>query len=241
MKIKILTLFPNMFTEFKGESIIKRAIDKGVCSIEIIDIRQYSHLKHKNVDDTPGGGGAGMVLKVDIVTKAIRENANSNSYIAMMTPQGRQYNQEIAIDLSKKEELILLCGHYEGFDERIRAFVDDEISIGDYVLTGGELASMVVADSVIRLLGDAIRKESYEDDSFSTGLLEYPQYTRPIDFEGMKVPEVLLNGNHKEINYFRKKESLRKTLKRRPDLLNKYSFSEEEIKILNEVKKEEHF
>ncbi len=241
MKIKILTLFPNMFTEFKGESIIKRAIDKGVCSIEIIDIRQYSHLKHKNVDDTPCGGGAGMVLKVDIVTKAIRENANSNSYIAMMTPQGRQYNQEIAIDLSKKEELILLCGHYEGFDERIRAFVDDEISIGDYVLTGGELASMVVADSVIRLLGDAIRKESYEDDSFSTGLLEYPQYTRPIDFEGMKVPEVLLNGNHKEINYFRKKESLRKTLKRRPDLLNKYSFSEEEIKILNEVKKEENF
>ena len=241
MKIKILTLFPNMFTEFKGESIIKRAIDKGVCSIEIIDIRQYSHLKHKNVDDTPCGGGAGMVLKVDIVTKAIRENTNPNSYIAMMTPQGRQYNQEIAIDLSKKEELILLCGHYEGFDERIRAFVDDEISIGDYVLTGGELASMVVADSVIRLLGDAIRKESYEDDSFSTGLLEYPQYTRPIDFEGMKVPEVLLNGNHKEINYFRKKESLRKTLKRRPDLLNKYSFSEEEIKILNEVKKEENF
>ena len=123
-----------MFTEFKGESIIKRAIDKGVCSIEIIDIRQYSHLKHKNVDDTPCGGGAGMVLKVDIVTKARRENANSNSYIAMMTPQGRQYNQEIAIDLSKKEELILLCGHYEGFDERIRAFVDDEISTGKTIL-----------------------------------------------------------------------------------------------------------
>lgn len=221
MKIKILTLFPNMFTEFKGESIIKRAIDKGVCSIEIIDIRQYSHLKHKNVDDTPCGGGAGMVLKVDIVTKAIRENANSNSYIAMMTPQGRQYNQEIAIDLSKKEELILLCGHYEGFDERIRSLADIEYSIGDYVLTGGELPSMVITDSVTRLLNGVIDFESHQNDSFNNDLLDYPVYTHPASFRGMDVPEVLLSGHHKNIAKYRLEEQIKRTKERRPDLLEK--------------------
>lgn len=239
MKIKILTLFPNMFLEFKNESIIKRAIEKGICDIELIDIREYSHLKHKHVDDTPCGGGAGMVLKVDIVTKAINENRCDNSYVIMMSPQGRVYNQKIANELSKKEELVLLCGHYEGFDERIRNYVDDEISIGDFVLTGGEIPAMTVADSVIRLLNNAIKKESYEDDSFQNGLLEYPQYTRPILFDGISVPEVLLNGNHKDIEYFRKKESLRKTLKRRPDLLKKYNLNEIERKMLKEIKEEE--
>ncbi len=240
MKIKILTLFPNMFLEFKSESIIKRAIEKQIVSIDVIDIREYSHLKHKHVDDTPCGGGAGMVLKVDILNRAIKANSNENSYKIMMTPQGRQYSQGIAEELKKHDELVFICGHYEGFDERIRSYVDDEISIGDYVLTGGELPAMVVCDSVIRLLNDAIKEESHEDDSFSTGLLEYPQYTRPIEYDGMRVPEVLLNGNHKDIAYYRKKESLRKTIHRRPDLLEKYPLTNEDKKIIKEIEEEEN-
>ena len=238
MKIKILTLFPDMFIEFKNESIIKRAIEKGVVEIEAIDIRQYSLDKHHHVDDTPCGGGAGMVLQVDVLARAIRANTSDNSHIIMMTPQGEKYSQKKALELKKYDELVIICGHYEGFDERIRSFVDEEVSIGDYVLTGGELPAMVISDSIIRLLDNAIREESHEDDSFSTGLLEYPQYTRPIDFEGMVVPEVLLSGNHKEIALFRKKESLRRTYLKRPDLLENYKLSKEEEKLLEEIKKE---
>ena len=238
MKIKILTLFPDMFIEFKNESIIKRAIEKGVVEIEAIDIRQYSLDKHHHVDDTPCGGGAGMVLQVDVLARAIRANTSDNSHIIMMTPQGEKYSQKKALELKKYDELVIICGHYEGFDERIRSFVDEEVSIGDYVLTGGELPAMVISDSIIRLLDNAIREESHEDDSFSTGLLEYPQYTRPIDFEGNKVPDVLLSGNHKEIALFRKKESLRRTYLKRPDLLENYKLSKEEEKLLEEIKKE---
>lgn len=238
MKIKILTLFPNMFDGFLNESIIKRAIEKGVCSVEIIDIRDYSLNKHRHVDDTPCGGGAGMVLAVDVVHRAIMDNTSDVSHIALMTPQGRVFKQSVAMELSKLEELILICGHYEGFDERIRDYANDEISIGDYVLTGGEIPAMAISDSVIRLLNDAIREESHVDDSFSTGLLEYPQYTRPVEYDGKRVPEVLLNGNHKLINEFRRKESLRKTLLRRPDLLENYPLSKEDIKMLNEIKEE---
>ena len=238
MKIKILTLFPKMFEGFVNESIIKRAIDKNVCSIEIIDIRDYSLEKHKHVDDTPCGGGRGMVLAVDVVHRCLLDNSSSNSHVVMMTPQGSKYNQEKALELKEKEELVLLCGHYEGFDERIRKYVDEEISIGDYVLTGGEIPAMVISDSVIRLLDNAITKQSYEDDSFSNGLLEYPQYTRPIEYDGMRVPDVLLNGNHKLINDFRKKESLRKTYLKRPDLLENYNFSKEEEKLIEIIKKE---
>lgn len=239
MKIKILTLFKEMFNEFKNESIIKRAIDKGIVEIECIDIREYSLDKHHHVDDTPCGGGAGMVLAVDVVARCIRANTNDKSHIIMMTPQGDRYNQKKAEELKKYDELVILCGHYEGFDERIRDFVDEEISVGDFVLTGGEIPAMLISDSVIRLLDNAIKEESHEDDSFSTGLLEYPQYTRPIDFEGKLVPDVLLSGNHKNINTFRKKESLRKTYLRRPDLLENYNFSKEELKLLEEIKKEE--
>lgn len=238
MKIKILTLFPNMFDGFLNESIIKRAIEKGVCSVEIIDIRDYSLNKHRHVDDTPCGGGAGMVLAVDVVHRAIVDNCNKDSYIALMTPQGRVFKQSVAMEFSKLDELVLICGHYEGFDERIRDYVNDEISIGDYVLTGGEIPAMAISDSVIRLLNDAIREESHADDSFSTGLLEYPQYTRPVEYDGKRVPEVLLNGNHKLINEFRRKESLRRTLLRRPDLLNDFPLSEEDVKMLNEIKEE---
>ena len=240
MKIKIITLFPKMFEGFVGESIIKRAIEKNVCSVEIIDMRDYSLSKHKHVDDTPYGGGAGMVLACDVVDRAIKANSSENSYKIMMTPQGNRYNQQKAVELSTKEEIVLICGHYEGFDERIRTFVDEEISVGDYVLTGGEIPSMIVADSVIRLLGQAIKQESHEDDSFSNGLLEYPQYTRPLEYNGMVVPEVLVNGNHKLINRFRKKESLRKTYLRRPDLLESYEFSKEDRKLMDEVLEEEN-
>lgn len=221
------------------ESILKRAIDKQVCSIEFIDMREYSLDKHHHVDDTPYGGGAGMVLACDVVDRAIMANSTEQSYKILMTPQGRPYQQTLAKELSLKEELVLICGHYEGFDERIRKFVDDEISIGDYVLTGGELAAAVICDSVVRLLDHAIRKESSEDDSFSDGLLEYPQYTRPLEYKGCIVPEVLVNGNHKLIREYRLKESLRKTLLRRPDLLEKRVLTEEERRLLNQIKSEE--
>ena len=240
MKIKILTLFPLMFKGFIEESIIKRAIEKGVVEIEVVDIRDYSLNKHRHVDDTPCGGGAGMVLQVDVCHRAIMANKSINSHVVMMTPQGILYTQEVANRLSKESELVLLCGHYEGFDERIRSYVDEEISIGDYVLTGGEIPSMVVADSVIRLLDHAIKEESHLDDSFSTGLLEYPQYTRPVEYDNQRVPEVLLNGNHKEIARFRKKEALRRTYLKRPDLLNDYSFTDEDKKLLEEIIKEEN-
>lgn len=239
MKIKILTLFPKMFEGFVNESIIKRALDKGVCEIKIVDIRDYSLDKHHHVDDTPCGGGAGMVLQVDVVHRAILDNKSNHSNVILMTPQGRKFSQSVAEELAKMEELVIVCGHYEGFDERIRDYADDEISIGDYVLTGGEIPAMAISDSVIRLLDHAIKAESHEDDSFSTGLLEYPQYTRPIVYDGKSVPEVLLNGNHKLINEFRKKESLRKTYLRRPDLLENYPFTEAEMKMLNEIKEEE--
>ena len=238
MKIKILTLFPKMFDGFLSESIIKRAIDKNIVNIEIIDMRLYSLDKHHHVDDTPCGGGAGMVLACDVVDRAIKAN-DSNSYKILMTPQGRPYNQDIALNLAKEDELMLICGHYEGFDERIRDYVNDEISIGDYVLTGGELPSMIITDSITRLLDNASKEESYEGDSFMDGLLEYPQYTRPIEYNGKKVPEVLLSGNHALINKFRRKESLRKTLKRRPDLIEKANLSKEDLKMLEEIKEED--
>ena len=239
MKIKILTLFPNMFLGFINESIIKRAIDKGIVEIELIDIRKYSEDKHNHVDDTPCGGGAGMVLKVDVVDRAIKANSNNNSHKILMTPQGSQFNQNKAYELAKYDEIMLICGHYEGFDERIRSYVDEELSIGDFVLTGGEIPAMAISDSIIRLLDNAIKMDSHLNDSYSNGLLEYPQYTRPIEYDGMKVPDVLVNGNHKLINEWKLKESLRKTYKRRPDLLINREFSKEELKLLEEIKKEE--
>ena len=239
MKITILTLFPDMFNGFLNESIIKRAIDKGIVEVNLIDFREYSLDKHHHVDDTPCGGGAGMVLRVDILDKAIKANKSNNSHVLLMSPQGKTYNQAKAYELAKLDDIMIICGHYEGFDERIRSYVDEEISIGDYVLTGGEVSAMVVSDSIIRLLDKAINEESHLDDSFSNGLLEYPQYTRPIEYDGMKVPDVLLNGNHKLINQYRLKESLRKTYLRRKDLLINREFTKEELKLLEEIKKEE--
>lgn len=221
MKIDILTIFPGMFEGFLHESIIKRAIEKGLVQIETHDIRAYSKDPHRRVDDYGFGGGKGMVLMPQPIFDAVEDLKKDSSKVILMTPQGKPYKQSIAYDLSKEKHLILICGHYEGFDERIRSLADLEISIGDYVLTGGELASMVITDSVIRLIDGVIEKESHLQDSFNNNLLDYPVYTRPEDFRGMKVPEVLLSGHHANIKRFREEESLKRTRDRRPDLLEK--------------------
>lgn len=240
MKIKIMTLFPSMFDGFKSESIIKRSIEKGIVDIDIIDFREYSKDKHHKVDDTPYGGGAGMVINPVVIDDCLNDIKTDKSHTILLTPQGSKYTQKKAMDLALNEsEIILICGHYEGFDERIRTLVDEELSIGDFVLTGGELASMVVSDSIIRLLDGAITKESYMTDSHQNGLLEFPQYTRPKIFNGIEVPSVLQNGNHKEINKWRLKESLRNTYLKRKDLLINKELSDEESKMLDEVIKEE--
>ena len=219
MKIDILTLFPNMFTGFINESIIKRAIDKNIVEINIINLREYSHHKHNQVDDTPYGGVAGMVLMVDVVYNAISSLKNKDTVVIMMTPDGVVFNQKKAYEYKNFKHIILLCGHYEGFDDRIRLLVDIELSIGDYVLTGGEIPSMVVTDSIVRLLNGAITEESSENESFNNNLLDYPVYTRPREFMGMEVPSVLLSGNHQEIAKWRYEQALKRTRKRRPDLL----------------------
>lgn len=219
MKIDILTLFPNMFDGFLNESIIKRAIEKKIVNVNVVNFRKYSKLNNSQVDDTPYGGGSGMVLMCDPIVSAIEDLKDEDTTVIMLTPQGVPYNQKTARDLKLKKHLILICGHYEGFDERIRSFVDMEISIGDYILTGGEIPAMVICDSVIRLLDGVIKEGSHIEDSFTDNMLDYPTYTKPYDFRGMKVPDVLLSGNHKKIDEYRREESLKRTEKRRPDLL----------------------
>lgn len=221
MKIDILTLFPEMFQTFKTESIIKRAIEKDLVEINIIDFRKYSKDPHQKVDDTPYGGGSGMVLMCQPIYDCIESIKKENSKVIMLTPDGTLYKQKIAYDLAQEKHLILLCGHYEGFDERIRNIVDMEISIGDYVLTGGELPAMVVSDSVIRLVDGVIDKNSHLVDSFNDSLLDYETYTKPYDFRGMKVPDVLISGDHKKIDDFRRNSRYNRTKDRRPDLLEK--------------------
>ena len=219
MKIDILTLFPKMFDGFLNESIIKRAIEKDLVEINIINFREFSKLNNSQVDDTPYGGGSGMVLMPEPIVDAIESVKTNDSRVILMCPQGVTYTEQKAHELKKSKHLILVCGHYEGFDERIRNFVDEEISIGDYVLTGGELPAMVVSDSVIRLIDGVIKKESYMEESFSNNLLDFPVYTKPQEFRGMKVPEVLLSGNHKKIDEWRKNEQIKKTQEKRNDLL----------------------
>ena len=216
-----------MFHGFISESIIKRAIEKEKVNINIIDLREYSEYKHKQVDDTPYGGGAGMVLKVDVVVKAIEDLKNDDSVVILTCPQGKVYNQSIAKELKDKKHLIIICGHYEGYDERIRKFVDMEVSVGDYVLTGGEIPAMVITDSVTRLIEGVITTDSHINDSFEDNLLDYPTYTKPEDFRGMKVPEVLLSGNHKKILEYRKEEQIKKTKEKRPDLYSGGNYDKE--------------
>ncbi|WP_175596684.1 tRNA (guanosine(37)-N1)-methyltransferase TrmD [Bacillus sp. MRMR6] len=244
MKIDVLTLFPEMFTGVLGQSILQKAAEKSAVSYNVVNFRDYADNKHQTVDDYPYGGGAGMVLKPQPIfdaVAALKAKAESkNSRVILLCPQGKRYDQKTAEALAKEEHLIFICGHYEGYDERIREHVvTDEISIGDYVLTGGELGAMVVIDSVVRLLPEVLgNEESHMKDSFSTGLLEHPHYTRPADFRDLKVPEVLLSGNHKFIEEWRNKEALRRTLVRRPDLLEKIDLTSEQEKWLEEVKKE---
>ena len=221
MRIDILTLFPNMFNGFLTESIIKRAIEKNLVEINIINFRDYSKDPHKKVDDTPYGGGSGMVLTPQPIIDAAKDLKTKDSKVILLTPDGIPFKQETAYNLSGEKHLILICGHYEGFDERIRSIVDLEISIGDYVLTGGELPSMIITDAVTRLIDGVIDTSSHLNDSFNNNLLDYPTYTKPRVYEGMEVPEVLLNGNHKEIEKYRYEEQLKRTKERRPDLLEK--------------------
>ena len=221
MKIDILTLFPNMFDGVFGDSILKRAIDDGKVEINLINFRDYSLDTHGKVDDTPYGGGAGMVLKCQPIFDCVKSIRREESKVILLTPSGVPYQQSMAYDLSKEKHLILMCGHYEGFDDRIRSICDLEISIGDYVLTGGEIPAMVLVDSITRLLPGVITDESHINDSFHNHLLDYPTYTKPRVYEGMEVPEVLLSGNHEEIRKYRELESLRLTKEVRPDLLEK--------------------
>ena len=221
MKIDILTLFPNMFDSVFSESIIKRAIDLDKVDINIVNFRDFTNDPHNKVDDTPYGGGAGMVLTCQPIFDCVKSLRRDDSLVILLTPDGKVYNQKMAYDLSTKKHLIIICGHYEGFDERIRSICDLELSIGDYVLTGGEIASMVLVDSISRLLPDVITDESHINDSFNNNLLDYPTYTKPREYEGMTVPDVLLSGDHKKIAEYRYQESLKKTKERRPDLLDK--------------------
>lgn len=243
MRIDVLTLFPNMFDGPMSESIIGKAIEKELVEIKTTNFRDYTENKHNMVDDYPFGGGAGMLLTAQPIVDSIDALKNSQpetkKRIILMDPAGKKYDQKLAEELSQEEHLIFICGHYEGFDERIKSHVTDEVSIGDFILTGGELGAMVIIDSVVRLLPETLGNVlSNQTDSFSTGLLEHPQYTRPRSFRGEEVPEVLLSGNHAKIAEWQEKASLRKTLERRPDLLEKIELTEQQEKWLQEIKEE---
>lgn len=239
MKINILTLFPEMYKGFLGESIIKRGIEKELLEVSLINIRDFAFDKHKMVDDTPFGGGGGMLLKPEPLFRALR-SIEKRGLTIYTSPQGETLNQNIVRKLAKEAEITIIAGHYEGIDERvIEEFVDMEISIGDYVLTGGELPSMVMIDSISRMIPNVLGNEdSFINDSFYNGLLDCPHYTRPAEFEGKKVPEVLLSGHHKNIEIWRKKESLKRTYLRRPDLFESKKLEKQEEKIFNEMLKE---
>lgn len=220
MKIDILTIFPSMFEGFLNESIIKRAIDKGKVKINLINFRDYTLDPHGKVDDTPFGGGAGMVLMIQPIYDALMSIKTKDSYVILLTPGGNVFNQRRAREFVKYKHLILICGHYEGFDDRIKSLVDEEISIGDFILTGGEIPAMAISDAVIRLIDGVINKDSLISESFDSNLLDYPVYTKPREFKGMKVPEILLSGNHKKIEEYRRSEQERVTKERDKRLKN---------------------
>ena len=219
MKISILSLFPHMFDGFLTESIIKRAIQNEKVDIEIVDFRKYSHLSNNQVDDTPYGGGAGMVLRCEPIFECIDDIRTSDSYIIILSPEGVTYNQKLAKKYAKIKHLIIICGHYEGFDERIKTLADEIVSIGDFILTGGELPAMMICDSIVRLISGVINEDSLKEESFEDNLLDYPVYTKPEEYRGMKVPEILLSGNHKKIDEYRQNERIRLTKEKRQDLM----------------------
>lgn len=246
MRIDVLTLFPDMVKGPLSESIIGKAIEKNLLDVEVTDFRDYTDDKQNHVDDYPYGGGAGMLLQVQPILTAYADTVakTADQYptgkVILVDPAGRKFDQQVAQELSQEEHLTFICGHYEGYDERIRSIVTDEISLGDFVLTGGELPAMVMIDAAVRLLPEVLgNQESAPSDSFSNGLLEYPQYTRPPEYQGMKVPEVLMNGNHKLIADWREKESLRRTYLRRPDLLEQIELTTKQRHLLSDIKIEE--
>ena len=238
MKITVLTLFPQMYHDFLHTSIIGRAIERGLVVVECVQIRDFAYDNYKHVDDRPFGGGKGQVMKCQPVLDALASVRSDNSHTIMMSPLGTTFDQKKARQLAQKDHLILLCGHYEGIDARVNQHMDEMISIGDYILTGGEIASMVVMDAVIRLLKGSITEGSADDESYENGLLEYPQYTQPAVYNGESVPEVLLSGHHAKIEEYRIEQSLLITKERRPDLFEKHVFTPQEEKILKRLKKE---
>lgn len=235
MKISILTLFPEYFESLWNTSIIKRAKEKELFEYEVIDFRKFTQEKHGHVDDTPYGGGAGMVLMCQPILDALKSIRTEKSTVILLTPQGNTFNQSKAKELSLEDHLIFICGHYEGFDERIRDYVDIQMSLGDFVLTGGESACVVMCDAILRLLPGVIRQDSWQDDSFSNGLLEYPQYTKPVEYEGKRVPDVLLSGHHANIAKWRHQKALENTYYHRKDLLKEYPLTKEDKDFLDSL------
>ena len=234
MKFIILTLFKEVYESFLNNSIMKRAISKGLIEIKLVNIRDYTKDKYHRVDTPPIGGGAGLILKCQPIYDALMDNITSNTYKIILTPRGKTFNQEKALELSKKEEILIMCGHYEGYDERIYKYFDEEVSIGDFILTGGETASFCLIDSISRLIKGVISDESLDEESFTNSLLEYPQYTEPYDFNGDLVPDILYSGNHKEIQKYRQYQRLSLTKKLRQDLYSNYQLTKEDLKILKE-------
>ena len=243
MKFHVLTLFPDFFASPLRQSIIGRAIERGIIAVELHNIRDYAKDRHRTVDDTPYGGGAGMVLKVEPVVdaiEAVKAGLKGRGLTILTTPQGERLEQKRVESLAQYDELIIVCGRYEGVDERIRAFVDIELSVGDYILTGGEIAALVLIDAVGRLVPGVVGEaDSLKSESFTEGLLEYPQYTRPPEFRGLKVPEVLLSGHHEEIRRWRRKESLKRTLERRPEPIEQAPLTEEDREMIKELTKKD--
>lgn len=238
MKVQILTLFPEYFDGLRNTSIINRAMENGLFTIDAVNFREYTHDKHGHVDDTPYGGGAGMVLKCQPLLDALDDIRSEDSRVILLSPQGKPFNQQMARELSQEKDLIFICGHYEGFDERIRKHADLQLSLGDFVLTGGEPAAAAMVDAILRLVPGTIKEDSSGDDSFSDGLLEYPQYTKPADYNGDLVPDVLLSGHHANIRTWRRQQSLKRTLECRPDLLEKADLSRDDRAFLQELQQQ---
>jgi tRNA (guanine37-N1)-methyltransferase len=236
MIIDIITIFPEFFTAFLETSIIKRAIEDDLVEINCHQLRDYSKRKHQKIDDTPYGGGAGMLMQFPPFYEAIKKLRKEDSYVIMLSPQGKLFTQSKAKSLADKNHIILLCGHYEGIDARVEEFIDEEISIGDYVLTGGEIPAMILSDAIVRLIPNVITQESYEEDSLQKGWLKYPQYTKPDSYQGYDVPEILKSGHHKNIEDWRKKESIKKTFEKRSDLIDQIKLTDDEKNILDELK-----
>lgn len=238
MKIDVVTIFPNLIDSYVGESIIKRAMSDGKIEINVINLRHYTDLKHHQVDDTVYGGGAGMLLMFPPFHRVLKERMKENTKVILPSPKGKKLTQEKLKELASEEHLIVLCGHYEGIDARIEHFVDEEISVGDYILTGGELPALILIDGLTRLTEGVLSEKSHEEESFTEGLLEYPQYTKPQEYEGFKVPEVLVSGNHEKIAKWRKYIALKETYLKRPDLLKTKDLTLEEKELLEIIKKE---